>query len=387
MRNELGSIDDLGGGRWRVQVSAGYDRKTGHRIRPSKVVRSKAEAKKELRLMLMRTGQLQPRKLTVTEYMEDVWLPTKEGTVRADTFSGYKEKVRTCINPYIGNLQLAALDTYVVEQWMANLAKDGKGPQTIRLARGVLKNGMKAAVRWNQITRDPTEGTPLPESRYKPEILSGDAMKAYLEAFQGHVIEPIVIVAIAAGLRRSEACALLWSDIDFETGYADITKVLLEKDGRVWIDDTKTEASSRAILLPPWALQRLKELRGVGPLVPDILGQCKGHMDPNRVSSLYRSHIDASGLTYVPLRNLRNSHGTLLFDSGVDLALIADRLGHTNTVITRKHYVERKHVRAEKVSAAAIASILVGQNGPTSGGDVVQSIHDAVSESQKAGNE
>lgn len=360
MRNELGSIVPHGDDAHRVFISAGYD-KSGKRVRVSKVVRgSKTDSKRELRAQLMRSGKLSADKLTLSEFLTDVWLPTKEGR-RLETVDGYACKIRTCIDPYIGHLPLQSVDAYVVERWMADMARDGKSPQTIILARSVLKNAMRAAVRWHHIGADPTDGTEKPRVTFRPHILSGEQMGTMLSAFEGHIIEPIVILHVAAGLRRSESCAIDWSSIDFEASTVTILNGLHEHKG-VYLEDAKSETSHRVIGLPSWAMSRLRVLRAVGPLVPDG----DGRMAPHKVSRLYKQHVLASGLPYVTLRELRNSHGTYLRSRGIAISDIADRLGHSDERVTKEHYIDRESLPVNTTTVAALEGLRVCQSVPDS---------------------
>lgn len=362
MRSSLGSIEDLGDGRFRVRVPGGYDR-DGKRVRPSRVIRgTRRDAERERAFLLMQHGRGSAGSLTVTSFLEDVWLPTKDRR-RRRTVSGYRSKINSCIAPYIGHLNLDDVTPYVVERWLSDLQREpNKSAQTVKHARAVLKNAMRAAVRWGLIDRDPTEGSEIPEVDYQPTVLDAEQMNAYLDAFAGHPVEPAVIISIALGTRRSETCALDWSDIDFDAATVDIARGVHQENSEVWFEDTKTRTSKRLLALPEWAVEALKPLRGTGPLVADG-GK---RMAPEKVSRLYKQHIIDSKLAFVPLRDLRNSLGTFLYESGVELGRIADQLGHSGTEVTRKHYVVRSHKKANHSTAAVVQSLRVGQNVPNS---------------------
>lgn len=296
----------------------------------------------------------------MTSFLEDVWLPTKDQR-RRRTVSGYKSKIKACITPYVGHLALSDLTTYTVERWLSDLRRDRKSPQTVKHARAVLRNGMRAAVRWGLVDRDPTEGTEIPEVDYQPMVLTAEQMNAYLDAFSGHTVEPVVLLTIALGTRRSETCAIDWSDIDFENATVSISRGLHQEDGDVWTEEPKSKTSRRLLALPQWALDALKQLRTVGPLIPDG----GGRMAPAKVARLYKAHVVASKLPYVPMRDLRNSLGTYLYESGVELGRIADLLGHSTTEITRKHYVVRSHRQANRATAAVVQALRVAQSVPS----------------------
>lgn len=376
MRSQLGTIEDLGDGRFRVWVSAGYDPKTGKRVRDSAVVRgTRTDAKAALGALLMRAGRGSADDVTLTTFLEDVWLPTKDHR-RQRTTTNYQSKIRTCITPYIGHLALASVTPYVVDRWLSDMARDGKSPQTVKHARAILKNGMRSAVRWRLIEHDPTEGTQIPRIDYEPVVLTAEQMNAYLDTFRGHVIEPVVILCIAVGLRRSEACALDWSDIDFDAMSVSVSRGVHQEGRKVWMEEPKSATSRRIVGLPEWAIESLRPLRGAGPLVAD-----SGHrMAPAKVARLYRKHVEDAKLPYVPMRDLRNSLGTWLYDSGVELGKIADQFGHSDTTITRKHYVVRSHRQADRSTAAVVETLRVCQRVPMDSSEHGQNTTDFVAQ-------
>ena len=137
---------------------------------------------------------------------------------------------------------------------MAELRRDEKSSQTIVHARGVLKNAMRAAVRWRLIDRDPTDGTERPRVEYEPTVLTVEQMSDYVTAFTGHPIEPIFLLSISGGLRCSEACAVQWSDVDFDAETVSIRGGLHQYGAEVWREEPKSATSRRIILLPDWAM-------------------------------------------------------------------------------------------------------------------------------------
>lgn len=379
MRNELGSITDLGDGRFRVSVSLGYDRRTGKRYRPSRVVHgTKADAKAALSRMLAEGGKVAADKLTVTAFMEDVWLPTKSGR-RARTVEGYASKIRSCITPYIGHLPLKAIDGYAVERWLRDLARDGKSPQTVIHARSVLKNAMRAAVRWHHIAYDPTVGTELPSVEYQPRILSDEQMRAYITAFSGHALEPIILLALTTGMRRSELAALDWSDIDFDAATVTVWRGYHERGGKTWFEKPKSRTSRRVLDVRPYVLERLRSLRAVGPLVPDGADR----MSPSKIARLYTEHVTACGLPRVTIRELRNTYGTFLRRHGANVSDIAEIFGHVDERITKEHYIDRESLPVNTAAAAIVDGLFVRHRAPDSEAKHGKNRQETVSGSQE----
>jgi len=173
-----------------------------------------------------------------------------------------------------------------------------------------------------------------------------------LDAFAGHELEPIVVIAIAAGLRRSELAALTWTDVDFGEGTVRIWRGMHRSGGQTYFEDPKSATSRRTVALPDWALEMLRPLRGVGPLV----ARDGAAMDPTSISKGFTAHMAASELPAVPLRDLRHSHATLALAAGVDPASVALRLGHSTIAVTYDYYL-RPGAAGDRDTADKIESL------------------------------
>ena len=192
------------------------------------------------------------------------------------------------------------------------------------------------------------------------ETLSVDEVRAYLDAFSGHVLEPLVVVGIATGLRPCELFALEWRDVDLSAAEVRVRRGLHQRKSEVWFEDPKSARSHRVVSLPAWAVDSLKPLRGLGPLIPDG----GTHMSPIKVSRLYRRLVTSSkDLRYVPLRDLRHTHATLMLEAGVDVVVVSRRLGHSTIAITDLHYLRPKR-SADRSAADAFGDLLVARRRP-----------------------
>ena len=162
-------------------------------------------------------------------------------------------------------------------------------------------------------------------------------MPAWLDAIYGAKYEPVLLVMLFGGLRREEACALFWSDIDFGVDLCAVRvdKTLVEVGGKLHEGPTKTPESRRTVFIAGPIAARLLELSGEGPLVPDANGN---RMAPNRISNEYRSLVSKTDAKYVPMRNLRNSYATIMQGLGASDSLISKSLGHTNLKVDYAHY-------------------------------------------------
>jgi integrase len=74
-----------------------------------------------------------------------------------------------------------------------------------------------------------------------------------LIAAQGSRYAPLFALLVNSGLRRGEALALHWSDIDFDAKLLRVRGTLARVDGELVVTETKTAKSRRVVPLSPTA--------------------------------------------------------------------------------------------------------------------------------------
>jgi integrase len=162
----------------------------------------------------------------------------------------------------------------------------------------------------------------------KDRVLSTEELQALGTALNAsHATMPMAVDALRlialTGLRREEACGLLWSEID--------------ANGRcLRLNATKTGRSTRPI----------------GKAARDLLQSLPRLSDrwifPNR-SGTGRADLKASlaalfesaAITDARSHDLRRTFGSIAADEGYSDATIGELLGHSRRGVTQRHYIRR----------------------------------------------
>lgn len=346
-RRPVGSIREVADGKHRVEVKHGTHPITGKPRRMSETVHGTwQEAEVVKARLLLEVGKTPASDLTLRQYLEGMYLPDARSRLRARTVDGYQSIFDAHVVPKLGEVKLTALGAYQLVSWY----REVKGsPRTRQHVYRALSTALNEAVRWQLIDFNPMRAVRVPQVTIsRPDTLTADEVRGYLAAFQGHVIEPVVILALAAGLRRSELAGLVWADIDFEVGTVAVARGLHDRRGGVLVEDPKSQTSRRIVALAPWALDILRPLRGIGPLVTED----GAPMRPWRISRLYVDHVAAKELRRVQLKNLRHTHACLMLENGVDIYTVSRRLGHSTVGVTEDHYVKPSPDRDRAAAAA-----------------------------------
>lgn len=352
-RRPVGSVDWLiPNEKARIRVSGGVHPVTGKRWRLTEIVYgNERQVEAALARLLLQAGKVPESDVSVRQFLEQMWLPHVEARVRARTYDGYKSKIDNHITPVLGSVPLAGLSPYQLDRWIDGV----KGSERSRLhCYRVLNAALNLAVRWRLLEHNPLRAVTAPKPRLEaPDVLSVKEANAYLDAFAGHTLEPLIVLALGAGLRRSELAGLRWSDMDLDAATVTVSRGLHDRGSEVIVEEPKSATSHRIVALPAWAVAVLRPHRGIGPLV--VEGGLP--MRPWRISALYERHVASCGLRRVPLRNLRHSHACLLLEAGVDLYTVSRRLGHSTVAVTEAHYV-RPGEAADRAAADAFGRVL-----------------------------
>lgn len=353
MRSDAGCITELKKGKlYRIRVSAGYNPETGKRVQASRTVRgTKGDAKRELARMLVQYANGGSRgPITLGDFYELFYLPDCRARLRPSTVDGYAKDYDVLLSKPLGSVQLDRLTPATIDVLLSSLP-DGRR----RKAYSMLRQILNKAVRWDMLESNPLNRVEPPKpSSYEPCVLDAEQAKAYIAHFKGSSVEPAVLIAIGAGLRRSEIVALDWSDV--HDGKVDVTKGITRTSAGPHQDEPKSRFGIRSVHIPSSIYIRLEELRGEGPL---MLSDSGGRISPDGISKRYAHRLGTlpDGLPRIPFKNLRHTSLTLALEGGADILAVSRRGGHSGPAITSRYYL-RPHENVDKSAAEGLDSLL-----------------------------
>lgn len=138
------------------------------------------------------------------------------------------------------------------------------------------------------------------------------------------------------GLRKGEALALTWKDIDFDKSTIDINKTIMKRI----VTTPKNESSVRKIQMPSHTMNLLAELKISKLSKPDyvVFGEFYDSLADTSVSRYFDNYIKEAGVQKIRLHDLRHSHASYLINAGNDIQIVSKRLGHANTSTTLDIY-------------------------------------------------
>ena len=377
-----GNLRQRSKGSWTLTLSGREDgrlRQTYHTVKGTK-----RDAEKELAKLIndMDTGHSPPDKMTVRAFFErwlrdHVW---REGNLSPETAQVYQIIVEKHIVPALGSIRLQKLTPDRIEAYytskLADGRRNGKGglsPRTVRHHHRLLHVALETAVKWQLVTRNVADAVAPPKYRQEEmKTFDQDGLNAFLESIRDSQYHPLFYALLYTGLRRSEALALRWQDVDVDLGYISVHRTLHQLNDKSFvIRQPKSDKSRRTVALPPslsTVLRRHRESQRTQGLV---LGAPVSDADlvfahpdgsellPHSITNVWKRLAKQAGFEGIRLHDARHTHASLMMLQGVNPKVVSERLGHASVLITLDTY---SHV-LPGIQEAAARAFDAGLNG------------------------
>ena len=312
-----------------------------------------------------------PSEVSLADYLSfwvnDGALAThKETSVRI-----YEGHIRNRINPAIGQYRLSSLSPTILSEFVNGLKIKGYSKSTVTVIKAVLSSALDYAVEPLRYIKDnPMRYVKTPKidkEERKREVLSNDDWNRIIERFPfGNRFYIPLMIGYYCGVRISECLALTWDDVDFGNNTINVDKQVIYSKG--WKFSLPKQSSSRVIkfgetlkevLLKEKERQQENE-KEYGDLyyktmikddmiitsqeelpykrIYPICVHDNGKITTNR-SFPYCNRVVLNDLGIkFDYNTLRHTHGTNLFENGVNIKAIQTRLGHKDIKTTLQIY-------------------------------------------------
>lgn len=361
-----------GAKRYLIKSYLGLDSLTGKRIYTTRRgFKTKKEASlAEARLKLEyeeKTFNAKNNKYTFKQIFE-LFLVEHKSIVKESTYLFTIQFAKKHILPKISNKRIdsfTALDCQkLVNQWAESF-------NSFQKTKGITQQVFDYAIKMDIITDNPMRKVKLPKKKENlnqdNKFYNTDELKLFFDCVKDYGnLKFLAFFRLLAftGMRKGEALALEWTDIDFEKRIVHITKgVILNEHQTPIISTTKTKKSVRSVsvdtetieILKRWKIKQAKELMCIG-INSSNKSQFLFTYDSNK---LYRPNytncwleliINKYNLKKITIHGFRHSHCSLLFEMGTPIQVVQERLGHSNIKTTMNIYTHVTEKQRDEIA-------------------------------------
>ena len=360
--NQEGSIYQRKDGRWAASIVMDGKRITRY---------AKTRAKANDRLQEVQRQQHQgltplPQRMILGDYLHDWLRDVVTLRNRPKTLDGYQSLVKRHIVPAIGAIKLAKLQPRDVQMMEAGMLARGLSANTAHHIHVVLRKALQDAIRGKLIYHNVCDAVQPPSpGRYEVKLPKPEHVQRILVEAQGGEYGSALRFIAMTGVRRGEAVALKWENVDLDRAVVSITETA-QRIGRggIQVSSTKSAAGRRGIALDADTITKLRDHRGrqllrqvedgdrwqdSGLVFPGVHGRI---LDPSVLTRNFERLARSVGCPGVRLHDLRHHHAAGLIRAGVHPRVVMERLGHCSASFSMQVY---GHVSEGMQSEAAAA--------------------------------
>lgn len=342
-------------GRWKQKSEGGFP--------------TKREAERVLRLRVeaVETSYNSNLSCTTVAGFLNYWLENYcKQNLAPNTIRGYRTNVEKHITPYIGKIQLIKLSPKNIQDLYSKLLESGLSSTSVRYVHNNLHKALEYGVKLQALSRNPAEMvTPPKVNRFEASTLTPEQVVQLLEACGEKEIFWPVLLAVTIGLRRGEALALRWEDVDLDAKQVYIHhSALCANLESFTISETKTKSSRRLLRLPDYVADVLRVRLDVLKERRKTLGESYNQLDlvcfreigqpftSNVLCYQFNDVLKNAGLPSIRFHDLRHSFATQMLRDKVPYRVVSAILGHSSSQLTLDTY---SHVTADMQESAAQA--------------------------------
>ena len=358
---------------YKFQLYVGIDPLTGKSIKTTRRgFKTKKEAQLAISRLQLEIEQGAFRKQTLDTYQDvyNLWIDKYRLTVKESTFVKTKEIFKLHILPLFGEYKIDKINVQVcqkhVNEWFSTLKKY----RSIRAyASKVLDHAVTLGIIANNVMKNVTMPVNIdpPQEDEQENFYTKEQLVQFLKYLkQESNFKHYALFRLLAfsGMRKGEALALTWNDINFTSKEIRINKTLSSgENNRLFVQTPKTKSSIRTLkmdkitldILEEWnKLQKQDYLKlGINTLKPNQLvfsNEDNKYLQPAMTRKWMIRIQDKYSLKKITTHGLRHTHCSLLFEAGASLKEVQERLGHSDIQTTMNIYT---HVTEKAKDEAA----------------------------------
>lgn len=258
-----------------------------------------------------------------------LYLSLYKRKAKPKTKEGYSRLLHL-LSPHLGPCELFAITPDAIQAALVAI-EDATGGRQAQLAYTFVRACLSRAVRSGHIKHNPAEAVDKPEHEAQVgRAITGEDWR---------ILEPVIASNLAfalmgfAGLRRGEALALCWGDIDLRANLIHVERSLVRVDHKLQSQSTKSKAGRRAVPIAPELLPLLRaqyRFSAQQRIIP---------CSPETLARRWRSAQLAADIDQpYRLHDLRHTYATRLALAGCNLRVLQYMIGHSSYELTANTY-------------------------------------------------
>lgn len=302
--------------------------------------------------------------LTLKRWLE-FWITAKKSNWKPTTYRQREMFCRLYLNPLVGDYKLTKLTKFTVQNNLVDvMIKKGYSANTIKGTCSTLATALNDAVNEGKLDRRryiklDFSKVKITNKRISLTVEELDTLLNCTKESENATRNAIVVSLAYTGMRRGEAAALKWTDINFDKNIINVSKTRDDLGER----SPKTLNSIRSIRMTDLLHAHLKQYRSWciqnafynGRKFKEdnyvFVTQAGDPISANYVTQIFKALNKKHGLKDVTAHKLRHTFASILISKNVPATTVAEMLGNTPEMVMRvyAHSMNDNELKALKI--------------------------------------
>ena len=359
--------------RWLVRLYLGVNPDTGEEIRIKKEgfksYRAANNAEKRILGDFDIHNHIEKKNSQKYKFSEvtELWLLQYKNTVKENTYISAEKLIKRKIIPLFGKYYIDRISIKIcqkaINEWYETYTRSS-------LLVSYFNRIMDFSISIGYCHDNPMKRTVRPKNTHKkdyqaPFYTKEELAKLFEKTLESEDFVYYVMFRVLAftGLRRGELLGLKWTDIDFNKELLSVSRVLAKGIDGVILQSPKTKSSKRVIsidqqtmkILHQWKIEQQKRFFKHGTKFDKtnyhiFTNELNKPFALERPGKVLQRIVDKYDLAYIHIHGFRHTHCSLLFEAGVSMEEVKDRLGHSDITTTMNIYTHVTQVQRDQVA-------------------------------------
>ena len=251
----------------------------------------------------------------------------------------------------LGEVELAALTPGAIDAMQSGLLRSGLAASTVRNAYTILSSAYKEALRLGFTDCNPVTLVTPPVKRHRrivPPTVAVVRNLLHLAREEKHNLHPFLHLLVYTGMRRGEALALRWANVNLDDGYLTVVEAAVKtRTQGLILTEPKSQHSHRTIDLDDETADVLGQHRSrqfqAGQPVNDptalvFPGRRTRMMATSHLQREMKRLARSVGDETITFHSLRHFHATFALQKHQNVVVVSKRLGHSSVSMTLDIY-------------------------------------------------